>query len=399
MTDLRPGVRARPDWSFVALDGPSCRWEGDELTFLGFALGGVWPGAHPWLIDLKALTHAMQGIYGPYFRLGDRDLVLQLAVDARAEGKGELADVLAECICFLPLGDAQRMSAVSRLGQSLGRGRKSGVNPRISYQVATSPRLSLAFNPYHLPAGSPNSTGGQFTNREGATAVALTRREREENLQRMKEAVDRRPDLPAAMREAAIEIFDVEGRGEADPNGGAVAGITWDVFVQAKRRVRGLDQVKSRADLTHDQIVSIYEYYFDSRMRDLGGVSRLDDFVDRRTAIAIADTVFAHGSSGGPGVLRAAAESLLLAIAPEDRVRLGLPAMIGKDSSAALDVLWKLSDDGRARMVRAAIADQRRARIRKEEEEIRNSRRLTDVQKRRRLRGLTGWYARIKRFE
>jgi len=262
----QPGVRARPDWSFVRSGGPGCRWDGPELTFLGSAIGGVHPIAHPWLIDLKALTGALQEVYGPYFALGDRDLLLQRAVDARSEGDRRLAEILADMIRFPPLSYAARMVAVGTLARGLGR--RSGFNPRVSYNVALPPRLSLAFNPWHRPAGSPNSSGGEFTNREGAVSVALTRREREENLQRMKEAIDRRHDLSATIREAAIEIFDVEGRGAVDSESGAKAGILKSTFADAKRAgVPDLEHVRQVADLTYDQIVSVYKWHFDSLLK------------------------------------------------------------------------------------------------------------------------------------
>ena len=106
----RPGVRARPDWSFVALGGPGCRWEGPDLTFLGFALGGIHPPADPWLVDLKALSGALQEVYGPRFALGDRDLLLQRAVDAKAEGHRRLAEILAAMIRFPPLDVLRKLS-------------------------------------------------------------------------------------------------------------------------------------------------------------------------------------------------------------------------------------------------------------------------------------------------
>ena len=394
----QPGVRARPDWSFVSSGGPGCRWEGTELTFLGFALGGVHPPAHSWLIDLKMLTGALQEVYGPRFALGDRDLLLQRAVDANAEGHPRLAGILADMIRFPPLSYAERSVALGTLSRTLGHGRKSGFNPRVSYDVALPPRLSLAFNPFHLPAGSPNGTGGQFTSREGATTVALTRREREENFQRMKDAIARRRDLPAAVREAAIEIFDVEGRGEVDPNSGARAGILGKTFARAKAAVPSLRHVKRIADLTYDQVVSVYEYVFDDAFRRHGGANRLDSFTDRRTAIAMADTVFAHGPNEGALMLQRAAVTLLKKLAPEERSRLRLPATLSNNAVETFDVLLTISNHGRAQAVRTAIADQHRGWVRAEEEEIRK-RKLPEEEERRELRKWTGWRPRIRRFD
>lgn len=400
MTGLpRPGVRARPDWSFVSSSGPGCRWEGAELTLLGFAVGGVHPPAAPWLIDLKALTGALQEVYGPRFTLGDRDLLLQRAVDAEAEGHRRLAGILADMIRFPPLSYAERAVAVVTLSRALGHGRKSGFSPRVSYEVALPPRLSFAFNPYHLPAGSPNGTGGQFASREGGTPVALTRRERDENLQRMKEAIDRRRDLPAVIREAVIEIFDVEGRGAIDSESGAATGITHQKFAEAKeKKVPGLEHVKGVADLTPDQTISVYRYVFDAAFDRHGGANRLDGFTDRRTAIAMADTVFAHGQNEGARMLQRAAVTLLKSLPPEERSRLSLPATLRGNAVETFDVLLTLSNHGRAQAVRTAIADQRRASVRDEESKIRK-RRLSEEEERRELRKWTGWRPRIRRFE
>ncbi len=393
----QPGVRARPDWSFAVSDGASCRWEGDELTFLGFALGGV-RRSQPWLIDLKALTGALQEIYGPRFSLGDRDLVLQLAVDARAEGKRHLADVLADRLRFPHLGYFERASAVGTLSRTLGHGRKSGFNPRVSYEVALPPRLSVAFNPYHLPAGSPGGTGGQFASRGGATTVALTRRERDENLQRMKEAIDRRRDLPAAVRDATIEIFDAEGRGAIDSNSGAVAGITQIGLTQAKNLgTPGLQSVKSPSDLNKDQIVLVYNVLISDALKESGGSRRLDSFSDRRTAIAIADTVFAHGRARGSGMLAAAARDLLRNLAPEARDRIDPSRDL--DTRSTIDVLETLSNHGLAQEVRTAIADRRRAWVQDKEDKIRGNARLSETENREKLRRYTGWRPRIARFE
>jgi hypothetical protein len=217
-------------------------------------------------------------------------------------GRGGTKGTLADCIAFPPLGYAQRMAAVTTLSRALGHGRKSGFNPRVSYNVALPPRLSVAFNPYHLAAGAPNSTGGQFTNREGATTVALSRRERDENFQRMKDAIARRPDLPAAVREAAIEIFDVEGRGAIDSNSGAVAGITQTGLTQAKNLgTPGLQSVRSPSDLNKDQIVSVYNALISDALKESGGSRRLDSFSDRRTAVAVADTSSRTDARAGVG--------------------------------------------------------------------------------------------------
>jgi hypothetical protein len=392
-----PGVRARPDWSFVRSGGPGCRWEGPELTFLGSAIGGIHPPAYPWLIALKALAGALQEVSGPRFALGDRDLLLQLAVDARAEGDRRRAEILADMIRFPPFSYAERVVAVGTLSRALGR--KSGFNPRISYDVALPPRLSFAFNPWHRPAGSPDGTGGEFTSREGATTVALTRREREENLQRMKEAIARRPDLPAAVREAAIEIFDVEGRGAIDDSNGATAGITRKTLEDAQRaKVAGLNGVRSPSELTHAQIISVYAWYVDKVMVDGGGAWRLDEFADRRTAIALAGTFIAHGWTGGGKMLFDAAERLLGNLDQEQRNRFGLPSHVG-DVGAALRVLETLSNSGRAQAVRTAIADQRRIWLERRKEAIRQNANYSDAEKRRRLNLLTGWPKRIARFE
>jgi hypothetical protein len=351
----------------------------------------------PWLVDLKVLTEALREIYGPSFRLGDRDLVMQLAADARAEDQCHLADTLADYIRFPGLGQVERMSAIHTLSRSLGHGRKSGFNRRVSYNVSLPPRLSLAFNPYHLPAGASNSTGGQFTNREGAITVAFTNRQREENLQRIKEAVDRRRDLPATVRNAVIEIFDVEGRGAIDAESGAAAGITNEKFAEARTKVPGLEHVRQVADLTSDQIVSVYKYVLERAFHRHGGVSRLDAFTDRRTAIAMADTVFAHGQNGGATMLRRAAETVLKRLAPVERSRAGLSATIGGPVDT-FDTLLALSNRGYAQEVRTAIADQRRAWVRQQEDEIRR-RKLPAGEERRELRNWTGWRPRIRRFE
>lgn len=290
------------------------------------------------------------------------------------------------------------MSAIGTLSRDLGHGRKSGVNPRISYEVALPPRLSLAYNPYHLPAGSPNSTGGRFTNREGAI-TAVADRSGEDRLRRMKEALDRRPDLPAAVREASIEIFDAEGRGAIDPHSGAAGGIRGIAIAQARiKKTPGLEGVKRPADLSYDQMVSVYNVSIDFAMEGAGGSRRLDNFTDRRTAIAVADTVFAHGRRDSGKMLVQAATHLLESISSWERDRLGLPKT-ATDRSVALDVLEVLSNYGYAQQVRTAIADQRRNWVQEQENEIRNNAKLSDTEKRKRLRRHTGWRPRIARFE
>lgn len=121
---------------------------------------------------------------------------------------------------------------------------------------------------------------------------------------------------------AYANVFAAEGGVLKDPKGTASSGITTPTLRQAQAAApsgSSLKNVKVPSDLTFDQRVQVYDYYFDKALARVGGAIALDGIPDKQVAAAVADTLFRHGPEGGTFLLEQAINTV--------RWSVGLPSV------------------------------------------------------------------------
>jgi len=375
---FRPDV-ATLDLASMGEQGPRCSWRGNDLMLLGRAIGGIHldaKGARPWLMNLDALERAFAR-HDTGFDLGDRDVMLQLAVDAKAAGAEDAAEGLADCIRFPVVTPAEAQRIRPRLSFLAGH------QPRVPYEIKSG--WDESEHPRH-PAGSPGSIGGRFAPK----VMAEDPLDRDLRLSRFARALQHVDGISHRLQEMFYEVFEVEGYGRRDPSDtakpvSAVAGIQKETLAAAK--AAGI--VPENTDLerlTYHQVATIYRWNAEHEIRRIGGAARYEEFKDPKTAAAIFDTLFSQGHGDGGRAIQKGINETLKRLSDDDLKRLGLPTEIEVDGvvgSRAFRILVALSNGGQASLIRSAIADARR-------EWVKRNPKLRDVQ--------DGWLARIERF-
>jgi hypothetical protein len=331
--------------------GPRCYWQGNDLMLLGRAIGGIHleaKGARPWLMMLSELERAFARS-DPNFDLGDRDVMLQMAVDAKAIGADDVADCLADCVRFPDLTPAEAQRIRPKLSFLAGR------QPRVPYEIKSD--WDESKHPRE-PAGSVGSIGGQFT----SLPMADDPWHAETSLARFNRALDRYPLVSEKEKEAFRSTFMVEGHGKIDPDGGAVAGITLRTL-DSMRAPDIVDPNKTRRELTYDDAVVIYHVYLDRELAAIGGIKRFEEIRDQRIATIFFDTLFAHGRTTGGALIQDAINDVLGGLSDADLKRLGLPANVGEDKivgSVVFRALTVLVESGLGQQLRQRLKERRR---------------------------------------
>lgn len=339
------------DLSFMGERGPCCAWRGDDLMLMGRAIGGVHRhagAARPWLMSLAELERAFART-DPGFVLGDRRVVLQMAVDAKAIGADEAAEGFADCVRFPALTPAEAACIRPALTFLAGR------QPRVQYEIKSD--WDESKHPRE-PAGSPGGIGGQFT----SITMADDPGHAETSMARFERALGRNPLVSEKEKDAFRTTFREEGHGKVDSAGGAVAGITLRTL-DSMRAPDIVDPNKTRRGLTYDDAVVIYHTYLDRELAAIGGIKRFEEIHDQRTATIFFDTLFAHGQPAGAPMIQSAVIETLASIPLAERLRLGLPASLWADrvvGSETFRALVILSNSGYGSRLRENLKQKRR---------------------------------------
>jgi hypothetical protein len=330
----------------------------------------------------EEVAHALALAYGP---LTADDLARRLSgldVAARALDAGEMAKaMIATVLLKLP-----------------------PLSPKAMAKLARDPSLKK-YNRYHRPAHSPDGTGGQFTDADGATGgglkpIMVADRSGGASPKRLSpsavaagiestppvykqdfvkqpewisfnNAVAAVPGITATEQFVYSENFAAEGGTTPDddvPSGHdpTVSGITDDTLRAAKKAgVPGLKGVRKPEDLNDKQRAAVYQYYYDHVLGRVGGKAALDAIGDKYTAAAVGDTLFRHGESGGADLVRGVLKDIYHSIPEDQRDQLGLDAGFEKEKETGrlgprtLDTLQKLVRGGFAQKFRDTLADKR----------------------------------------
>lgn len=241
----------------------------------------------------------MQQAFGRDFDLGDRDVVLQMAVDAKAIGADEVAQGFADCVRFPELDPA----AVRR------------VRPRLSWMVRQQVRVPYEIkrvwreedHPRH-PTGSPARAGGEFALKPLSARTPQRARQapKQTRLARLRVALAKRRDLSGREREIYARIAEEEGVEGKDPGSTAFAGILQGTPEDAQRRSPSLRRFGTPSALTDDAIITVYKDHLDDVMQSVGGSRAIDEIGSDCAAAAFMDTLFRHGRGDGAKLLQEA---------------------------------------------------------------------------------------------
>jgi lysozyme family protein len=113
------------------------------------------------------------------------------------------------------------------------------------------------------------------------------------------------------------EIFAAEGGFRVNPQNGAFAGITWDIFDAARNATTtdfdpaGLEATTAKpCDLSPDQVAALYSFYFDQAMHTVGGSNAAAQIGDPYAAAALYDTMFFQGATAGPLLIQQAIDQV-----------------------------------------------------------------------------------------
>jgi hypothetical protein len=335
------------DLAFMGQTGPRCSWKGDDLVLIGRVIGGVHRSARstsPWLMRLDHLAAAFDGT-----PIGDRDVVLQIAVDAKAIGADEAADGFADCVRFPVLTPAEIERARPRLSWRAGR------QPRVAYEMKRIWREED--HPRH-PAGSPNSAGGEFALKPASARVSARspRREAEPRIERLRRALAARSDLSARERRIYGQIAEEEGVDRKDPVSTAFAGILKETLDDAKTRHPSLSQFATPSALSDSAIVTVYKDYFDHVMRTVGGSGAINEIGSDCAAAAYMDTLFRHGRGLGTTLIQRAVLQTWSLYAPAEPLRMTAD---GRHGPETFDVFKVLVDAGYGPQLTRRLAELR----------------------------------------
>lgn len=364
----------RIDLSFMSELGPSCAWRGDDLVLMGRAIGGVHrhaKAARPWLMALGELERAFAR-EDPGFALGDRSVILQMAVDAKAIGADEAAEGFADCVRFPALTPAEAARIRPALTFLAGR------QARVQYEIKSD--WDESKHPRE-PAGSSGGIGGQFTSKVMADDPASE----DLRMSRFARALAQDGDVSRRQREMFYDVFNAEGFGRRDPADGAVAGIRRSTLDAAKA-AGVVSRSVALERLTYQQVVAIYRWSAGNEIRRIGGARRYEEFDDPKDATAIFDTLFAHGHGAGAGMIQEGIKETLERLSDADLKRLGLSTEFEPDGvvgSRTFRILTILANNGQGALLRHWIAEKRRTWVAAK----------IDAHLR------AGWLARIGRFE
>jgi len=138
---------------------------------------------------------------------------------------------------------------------------------------------------------------------------------------------------------AYANTFAAEGGVRKDPEGVASSGITGHLLSDARGAAppgSPLKSVRAPVDLTPDQRVQVYDYYFDNALASVGGAIALDEIPDKQVAAAVADTLFRHGPTGGTLIVQQAINTVRWA---EDLAGINLTSSFGDQTLTSLVLL------------------------------------------------------------
>ncbi|MDK9720704.1 MAG: hypothetical protein OEL53_05920 [Rhodospirillales bacterium] len=145
-------------------------------------------------------------------------------------------------------------------------------------------------------------------------------------------SLDDRHDLGENQKFTLAQIFAAEGGTAKDPASSASSGILKDTLDDARKRVPGLENVKTPSDLTIDQRVAVMKDYFDRNTSTIGGAKALDVIPSPEAAAAFGDTIFRHGSGDG-------AKAIQLAINAVEKDKVSYDGRMGPETLKAFNEL------------------------------------------------------------
>lgn len=134
-------------------------------------------------------------------------------------------------------------------------------------------------------------------------------------------------------------IFAWEG-GFAEGKNGAYGGITRSLLelaqapgkiASAEKTVPGIGDVENPSDLSKEQVVRLYRWYFDDTLQHVGGHTALEDVGNPYAATALADTLFNLGAKD--------ATPMIIQAINDTRRDMGL-APISRFSSSGKEIIW-----------------------------------------------------------
>jgi hypothetical protein len=157
-------------------------------------------------------------------------------------------------------------------------------------------------------------------------------------------SLDDRHDLGENQKFTLAQIFAAEGGTAKDPAGSASSGILKDTLDDARKRVPGLENVKTPSDLTIDQRVAVMKDYFDRNMSTIGGAKALDVIPSPEAAAAFGDTIYRHGSGDGAKAIQRA-------------IRLVAPERVEADGKMGPETLKAFNEMARDPKTRGALLD------------------------------------------
>lgn len=329
--------------------------------------------AEPWLMRLDRIELAFKSAVNVDFTLGDRATLLQMAVDAMLWDELGAAEAFADLVRFPELNPAEAQRVRRALVPWL-----VGDNPRVSYKMVGWDEEA---HPRH-PAGSPNSTGGEFAPK----AMASDPADEAVRMSRFARALQH-GGTSHRQQEMFYEVFNAEGFGQRDPRDldkpvQAVAGIRQSTLDAAK--AAGVVAKSTTLEgLTYRDVVKIYRWNAETEIQAIGGAKRYREFTDAKDAAAVFDTLFAHGHGTGATMIQEGINETLKLLSAADLERLGLPTRIEPDGvlgSRSFRILTILANNGQGALLRSRIGKQRRDWAEDRPDEA-------------------GWLARIRRFE